>query len=171
MEKKQVKHKVINSPMLKFISSVKLFIFLCVIITFVLVLGTFILQNASPEQYIARYGKATYTLFRSLGLTNIYHAWWFTALLFLLAINIFTCALKRFSLRLNKAGPTVIHFGIVIILAGAAISAVSSERGFMGLREGESKDVFYIGHNPKKLGFKLYLRDFILEEEDHRRSR
>ncbi|MCQ9205892.1 MAG: cytochrome c biogenesis protein ResB [Omnitrophica bacterium] len=161
-----MKHKIINSPLFKFISSVKLFIFLCVIITLALVLGTVILQNAPPNHYLAKYGKATYELFKSFKLTDIYRAWWFIALLFLLAFNIFTCALKKFSLSLNRIGSTFIHFGIVIILAGAAVSAIGSERGLMGLREGESKDTFSIGHTQKKLGFKLYLKDFILEEEN-----
>ena len=158
-------HKIINSRIFKFFSSVRLFIFLCVIIVIALVAGTVILQNASPEQYIAKYGEASYKLLRALRLTNVYHAGWFITLLFLLTFNVFSCALKRFSLKLSKLGSTLTHFGIVIILLGAGVSAITSERGFIGLREGESKDAFFIGHTPKKLGFKLYLKDFILEED------
>ena len=161
-----MKHKVIDSPIFKFVSSVKLFIVLCSVITLSLVLGTVILQNVPPEHYIVKYGKTTYALFRFLKLTNIYQAWWFIGLLFLLALNTFACAFKRFSFKLSKIGSTFIHFGIVIILLGATITALTSERGFMGLREGESKDSFFIGHQPKKLGFKLYLKDFMLEEEN-----
>ncbi len=161
-----MKHKVIDSPVFKFISSVKLFIVLCVVITLALVLGTFILQNAPEDHYLAKYGKATYALFNFFKLTDIYRAGWFIALLFLLALNIFACALKKFSLRLNRIGATFVHFGVVIIFAGAAVSALTSERGFMDLREDESKSTFCVDHTQKELGFKLYLRDFILERDD-----
>lgn len=158
-------HKIIDSRIFKFISSIRLFIFLCIIIVITLVLGTIILQNASPEQYIAKYGEVNYRLLRALKLTNVYHAGWFITLLFLLTFNVFSCALKRFSLKLKRLGSTITHFGIVIILLGAGISAITSERGFIGIREGESKDTFFIGYQPKKLGFRLYLRDFILEQD------
>jgi len=86
----------------KYFSSVKLAIVLLIIITLASVVGTFIPQQRSPEEYVARYGQGAANLFQRLQLTNLYKSWWFSALLFLFALNIIVCTLDRLSPKLKK---------------------------------------------------------------------
>ena len=86
---------------IKSLSSVKLAIVLLIIITLATMLGTFIPQQRSPEEYIARYGQLA-NLFQRLQLTQLYKSWWFIALLFLFSLNIIVCTLDRFSPKLKR---------------------------------------------------------------------
>jgi len=87
---------------IEFFSSVKLAIVLLIIITVSSTLGTFIPQMRSPEEYVARYGQLG-NLLNGLQLTRLYKSWWFVFLLFLFALNIIVCTLKRLSPKLKKA--------------------------------------------------------------------
>jgi cytochrome c biogenesis protein len=66
------------------------------------VIGTFIPQQRTPEEYIAQYGRWA-NVFQQLQLTNLYKSLWFSALLFLFALNIIVCTLNRLSPKLRKA--------------------------------------------------------------------
>lgn len=85
-----------------FFSSVKLAIFLIIIITLASVVGTFIPQMRSAEEYAARYGQLSELLIR-LELTDLYHSWWYFALLLLFALNILICTLTRLSPKFRRA--------------------------------------------------------------------
>ena len=85
-----------------FFNSVKLAIFLLIIITIVTILGTFIPQGRSAAEYAARYGQLSEFLI-TLQFTGLYHSWWFITLLFLFSLNIIVCTLTRLSPKLRKA--------------------------------------------------------------------
>jgi cytochrome c biogenesis protein len=85
----------------KYFSSVKLAIVLLIIITLASVAGTLIPQQRSPEEYIARFGQWA-NLLQRLQFTNLYKSLWFSALLFLFALNIIVCTLDRLSPKLKK---------------------------------------------------------------------
>jgi len=85
-----------------YFSSVKLAIFLLIIITLSSIIGTFIPQNRSLDEYVARYGQWG-DLFNRLQLTKLYQSSWFIALLFLFALNIIVCTLTRLAPKLRKA--------------------------------------------------------------------
>jgi cytochrome c biogenesis protein len=87
---------------IKSLSSVKLAIVLLIIITAASMLGTLIPQQRSPEEYISRYNQWA-NLLQRFQLTNLYKSLWFNALLFLFALNIIVCTLKRLSPKLKKA--------------------------------------------------------------------
>jgi len=87
---------------IRFFSSVKLAIFLIIIITMASVIGTFIPQLRSAEEYLARYGQFSELLIR-LEFTDLYHSWWFIALLILFSLNILICTLTRLSHKLKRA--------------------------------------------------------------------
>jgi len=87
---------------LKFFCSVKLAIFLLIIITLASMLGTFIPQHRSLDEYVAHYGQFA-NLFNRLQLTKLYQSLWFIALLCLFALNIIVCTLTRLSPKLRKA--------------------------------------------------------------------
>ncbi|TET71587.1 MAG: hypothetical protein E3J44_03990, partial [Candidatus Aminicenantes bacterium] len=65
-------------------------------------LGTFIPQHRSLDEYVAHYGQFA-NLFNRLQLTKLYQSLWFIALLCFFALNIIVCTLTRLSPKLRKA--------------------------------------------------------------------
>ncbi len=93
------------------LSSVRLTIFLCILLAIVSVVGTVIPQNGAAEQYLQLYGQGGARLVTALGLSDLYHSTGFILLLCLLAANLVACTTKRFpgtwrSLRRGPAPPT-----------------------------------------------------------------
>jgi cytochrome c biogenesis protein len=86
----------ITSELKRFFSSIKLAMFLFIILAITATIGTVIQQNERPDVYIKEYGEEAYRWFLRLGLTDVYHTWWFTGLLALLCVNSLTCFQQRF---------------------------------------------------------------------------
>src|SRR5512145_3566841 len=80
----------------KFFASVKLAVVLLIILAVVSVVGTVIEQNQAPEDYLREYSQSTIDLFETIGLFDLYHAWWFVLLLLLFTANLTICTLDRF---------------------------------------------------------------------------
>ncbi len=78
-----------------FFRSVKLTIFLLILLAIISIAGTLIKQNATSEEYIQRYGLALYNILDFFILFDMYHSWWFSAILLLLVINLIACSLQR----------------------------------------------------------------------------
>ena len=76
--------------------SLRLTIFLLILLAIVSVIGTVITQNAPTEEYVQRYGPSLYELLDFFGLFNMYHSWWFSTILFFLVANLVACSLQRF---------------------------------------------------------------------------
>jgi cytochrome c biogenesis protein len=85
-----------------FFSSLKLAIFLIIFITSASIVGTFIPQMRSAEEYAARYGQISELLVR-LEITDLYHSWWYKAFLILFALNIVVCTLTRLPPKFRRA--------------------------------------------------------------------
>jgi len=83
--------------MLKFLTSIRLTIFLLSFISIGSLFGTFIKQKASVEEYLSIYSENTYRIIRLLGLDDTYHSPWFFALIILFAVNLTICTLGRFT--------------------------------------------------------------------------
>ncbi len=75
----------------------------------------------------------------SLVHSQIYGSWWFSALWALLTAAGVFWLLKR---RVRRVGIVALHGALVIILAGALITHLTSRNGLIHLREGESTDSF-----------------------------
>ncbi len=75
--------------------SVKLTIGLLILLAVVSIIGTFIKQNAPSAEYIERYGVDLYNLLNFFNLFDMYHSWWFSAILILLVINLIACSIRR----------------------------------------------------------------------------
>jgi len=76
-------------------SSMRLAVFLLIILAAVSVIGTFIPQARDPQIYIQRYGEGTYTKLRLLGFIDLYHSWGFRAVVAMLGLNLLVCSLRR----------------------------------------------------------------------------
>ena len=77
-------------------TSLKLVITLLLVLSVLSVIGTVIEQNKPIQQYYNLFKPETVDLFAKLGLLDMYHSWWFTACLALLALNIIACTMERY---------------------------------------------------------------------------
>lgn len=150
--------------MLGLFGSIRIYVWLSIVVVIALVAGTLIPQGGATWQNVAADGKSAALFTRFLGLRDIYHSWWFILLGVLLAVNILCCNLRRFSLKPGRLGSMLTHLGFVLILAGGAVSGIWGERGSIYFREGEIAEAF-AGVDSRPLGFKVHLRDFILTTE------
>lgn len=79
----------------KTFASVKLTIVLLLTLAATSIIGTLIPQNETPVAYVQAFGESFYRLFALLGLFDMYHSWWFRALILLLVGNIIICSIDR----------------------------------------------------------------------------
>jgi len=88
----------------RILSSVRTGIVLLILAGVASAAGTFILQRplTEPDQMARAYSPAALRWLDGLGLTDVFHSWWFAALLTLLGLNIVLASLERF--------PGVWHF-------------------------------------------------------------
>ncbi|MBZ5553032.1 MAG: cytochrome c biogenesis protein ResB [Acidobacteriia bacterium] len=84
---------------IRFLSTVRLGIYLLIILVGISFAGTIIPQrpNTSPENLQRMFAPANLVLMDRIGILDIFHAWWFKALLTLLGLNIVFASLDRFS--------------------------------------------------------------------------
>ncbi len=77
------------------LNSIRLTVFLFIILGVVSIVGTIIEQGATPEKYAQSYSEGTIRLFNALGLFDMYHTPWFFGLLLLLMLNLIVCTIER----------------------------------------------------------------------------
>jgi len=75
--------------------SLKLTITLLILLALLSIIGTLIAQNASRMEYVQRYGIGLYEVLNFFNLFDMYHSWWFSAILLLLVINLIACTVSR----------------------------------------------------------------------------
>ncbi|EMS80543.1 cytochrome c biogenesis protein ResB [Desulfotignum phosphitoxidans] len=95
-----------------FFCSVKLTVYILVLLAVTSIIGTVVLQNGSPQQYVNLYGEGIYNLIQVFDLDDMYHAWWFLLLLLVLCINITVCSVERLSLLWKTIFPGRVRFNV-----------------------------------------------------------
>ncbi len=80
----------------KFLSSVKLAIFLFIAIAVFAMIGTFINQGDTISRYKTIFSPAAYQILYWLGFLNIYDSWYFIALTLLLIVNLIAASINMF---------------------------------------------------------------------------
>ena len=101
MEEK--KNQTLTDKIWNLFSSIKLAVVIFALIAITSIIGTIIEQNTAPEKNIKLIGKlfgdsiapALYNAFDFLGFMDMYHSWWFVALLMLFAANLTVCSIDR----------------------------------------------------------------------------
>jgi len=78
-------------PILLRLGSMPLAIVLLVVLALASVIGTVLLQNQEQGDYLQQFGPVWYWVFRSLGLFDMYHTWWFLTLLGALMVSLTIC--------------------------------------------------------------------------------
>ncbi len=94
--KQKEKRTTIVDVIWDFFTSLKLVIILLLILSVLSVAGTVIEQNKPLQEYYRFFKPETVELFSKLGLLDMYHSWWFTSCLALLALNIIACTMERY---------------------------------------------------------------------------
>jgi cytochrome c biogenesis protein len=133
------------------LSSLTVTIPLLILLAALSIIGTFIPQNASEQEYHRLYRTETYYILKGLGLLDMYHSWWFRVVLTLLAINLIACSWKRLSgvwRHIQKTrsgyarlGTYLTHLGVLLILVGGLIGGVWGLKGYMEIVAGQSAEV------------------------------
>jgi cytochrome c biogenesis protein len=115
--KTKEEEKRASSILFDLFRSVKLTIFLLILLALLSIIGTVIMQNASSEEYVRRYGETLYELLDFFNIFDMYHSWWFSAILLLLVINLFTCSINRlpgiWKQMIRGAGPNGLEDSMV----------------------------------------------------------
>jgi len=83
-------YKSIKPFFLRF-ASMPLAIVLLMVLAIASMIGTVLLQNQEQADYLTQFGPVWYWVFRSLGLFDMYHAWWFIGLLGFLMVSLSFC--------------------------------------------------------------------------------
>ena len=94
-----------RSDPLALFSSVKLAVILLILIAIASVFGTLLPQQEKAAALASGLSPAVQKIWVFMGLSNLYHSWWFRLLLAALAFNLTACTLDRFpsALRLYRA--------------------------------------------------------------------
>jgi cytochrome c-type biogenesis protein CcsB len=90
----------------------------------------------------------------------VYNAWWFDAVLGLLAINLLAVLIRRWPYPPSQFGFLLIHVAVIVILVGAGITRFFGFEGLMPIREGESADYIYSSQEHVGLTWQGYQTSF-----------
>ncbi len=101
---KNKKSKSGANPVWQFFSSVRLAIFLLIILAVTSIVGTIIPQGESLQYYLDNYGPGMFKAIKLLKLDDTYHSWWYLTLLGTFSVNLIICTLNRlpFTLKLFR---------------------------------------------------------------------
>ncbi len=84
------------------LGSMSLAIILLVVLAIASVIGTVLLQNQEQADYLQQFGPLWYWVFRSLGLFDMYHTWWFLTILGFLMVSLTACLWRNVPLMLKE---------------------------------------------------------------------
>ncbi len=89
-------HKRAGRKIWLFFNSLKLTLAVMLTLAFAAGVGTVIQQGLQPSEYVNSYGLKWAKIIFYTSVNDLYHAWWFTAMLGLLCLNIIVCTFERF---------------------------------------------------------------------------
>ena len=101
-----------------------------------------------------------YRFAAALGLIDLYRAWWFAGLFYLLAANLLAGAVGRRRPAVRNLGFHASHLGLVLVVLGATVGAFSGSRGMLPLEVGVEASTMLVEGGQRPLGFTVRLDDF-----------
>ncbi len=154
-----------GSKIWQFLCYVKLAVIIIIVLAVACIVGTIILQQRTPEDYVRRYGEGLTKIFSAIQFTDIFHSYWFAFLLVLLCVNLGCCTVKRWRNTVLQIGFLLTHISIILTLIGCFIDLQFGEKGGVNVYEGKSVDYYLRRGDYKKipLDFSVYCDDFIIE--------
>ncbi len=91
-----------SNAVVKFFASLKLTLFTLFSLALTSIIGTVIPQDLPRSQYMAHFKPSTFKILDFFGIFDMYHSWWFLALLALLILNLIFCSLKHYKATYNR---------------------------------------------------------------------
>lgn len=89
--------------LLSFLQSMKFGMILLILVMLCSLAGSLISQQAAPMTYVQEYGAETASVLIFIGFTDVFHTWYFCALLVMLCVNLIFCSIVRFSRTVHAA--------------------------------------------------------------------
>ena len=83
-------------------SSIKLTLFLLILLAIISIFGTLIPQQESAMKFAENLSPTLVRVFDALHLFDMYHSWWFRLIIGALAVNLVVCSLDRFPSSLKR---------------------------------------------------------------------
>lgn len=159
--------------LINFLGSVPFAIIVIALITIACIVGTLLPQGDAVAKYLLKNpdGKVRMELFGLLGLTRVYSAAWFLALLGLLSASLAACTFRRYGAvrrahgraRGRAIGSVLTHISLLLVLTGGVIRGVWGERGNLEFRETQTRQSFHERGEEKPLPFSVHLVKFEIE--------
>jgi cytochrome c biogenesis protein len=78
-----------------FFCSLKLTLFLLISLALTSIIGTVLPQGQLPPEYVAQISPTKLQIYSKMGFFDMYHSWWFIALLYIFSLNLVSCSIKR----------------------------------------------------------------------------
>ena len=75
--------------------SLKLTLFLLISLALTSIIGTVLPQGQLPPEYVTQISPTKLQIYSKLGFFDMYHSWWFIALLYIFSLNLISCSIKR----------------------------------------------------------------------------
>ena len=162
-----------QGDLLELLASVRFALVLIVLLAAACVLGTVLPQGGEVAQYLRKHpdGERQMAALTRFGLTHVFDAWWFIALLCALSASLITCSARRFLIILRTTGTlrgravasVMTHTSLLLILVGASIRGGWGQKGYMEFREGQTVSHFVDGDRRVPLPFSVRLEKFEIE--------
>ncbi|MBN1905447.1 MAG: cytochrome c biogenesis protein ResB [Deltaproteobacteria bacterium] len=101
-------NKTQANPIWNFLCSVKLTIFILILLAATSIIGTIIPQGEAGEEFIKNISPALQKIIISFHLYDMYHSAWFQLIIFILALNLIACSMNKIpgTIRLFKKLPS-----------------------------------------------------------------
>ncbi len=97
-----VQNRSFLSDLHELFSSMRFAISLLTVLAIASVIGTVLKQNEPYPNYVIEFGQFWFGVFKPLGLFDVYHAWWFIAILFFLVLSTSLCLFRHTPLMLRE---------------------------------------------------------------------
>ena len=154
---------------LEIVGSVRLGIVLLVVLAAVSATGTLVLQRPETQglsgDLFDHYGEGPYKVLSTLGLTDVFHAPWFHAVVVLFAANVLSATLVNSPLRPARWGMLLAHVGVLLVVVGAAVYHLAGDKGIAAIMRGRTTNQYRSERwgLVKPLGFTVRLDRFETE--------
>lgn len=130
----------------RFLKSVRLAVALLLAIALLSVLATLVPQGREEAFYFHRYSPALARLLLALDFDTFFRSWLFLAPCSLFCLNLAVCAADRLARRLRRQappryGPDLIHFGLLVLMAGALLSGLARREAPFRLGAGDAVEL------------------------------
>ena len=153
----------------KFLASNRFAVPSLLVLTFLSVLGTLILQAQPQAAFDRAYGGAAMVI-QGLFLDDLFHSLAFSIILGLGAGGLALTVARKRKLTLRYVGSLGAHLGMLLLLAGAAVGNVWVVKGRLNMKVGQTSDHFFVRAGSRMqqfpLGFEVKLDEFKLEHYD-----